>query len=199
LPGSSDHVLSLLPVSVKLRTVAALMSVPALFATAGCGLSDQPGKAGNGEAGQAAAAAAPVLPDEAKKRTPAGEESFARYFFATVNHAFASGKTDALVPLSAPTCQICRATIGDISYAFARGQIRGGDVTIQKIGPAKKADGFSNRLVTYSEETYEEVDGAGKVLYAQPAKKGYQMVVKLTWTGSGWQVAQLNRHGRAAT
>jgi len=139
------------------------------------------------------------VPDAAKKQTPAGEEAFTRHFFATVNHAFASGKTDALVPLSAPTCQICRATIGDISYAFARGQIRGGDVTIQKIGPVKKADGFSNRLVTYSEEKYEEVDGAGKVLYAQPAKKGYQMVVKLTWTGSGWQVAQLNRHGRAAT
>jgi hypothetical protein len=186
--------LSLLFVSVMLRTVAALLSVLGVLATAGCGGDDPLGTTGKSAAGPA-----PALPEQATKKTPAGEVAFTKYFFETVNHAFASGRTDTLVKLSAPTCQICRSTIGDVNYAFGRGQIRGGEVRVEKIGPARTVGELRNRLVTYSEARYEEVDGKGKVLFAMPAKRDFQMVIKLTWTGTGWQVAQLNRHGKAAS
>jgi len=179
----------LLPVSVKLRTVAASLSVVGVLAVAGCGGGDTP-------FAQVQKATAPAIPEEAKKNTPQGGAAFTTYFFASVNHAFASGRTDDLVRLSAPTCEMCRGTIGDVSYAFARGRIRGGEVTVQKIGSPKKAGEFTNRLVTYSEAKYEEVDPDGKVVYTVPAKQRYQLVVKLAWTGTGWQVAQLARSGK---
>jgi uncharacterized protein DUF6318 len=190
--------LRLLPVSVKLRTVAIAVSALALLATAACGGGG--GTSGNAAGGAGSAqkqAPAPTLPAAATKNTTEGAEAFTRYFFASINHAFATGRTDGLVKATAPTCEICRATIGDVSYAFARGQIRGGELTIQKIGAPNKVGPYTNRLVTYSEAKYEEVGHDGKVLYSVPAKKGFQLVVKLVWTGTGWQVAQMNRHGKA--
>lgn len=182
--------------SVKLRTVSAFLSALGLVALAGCGGDN----AADAKARKAAQnpAATPGLPDEAKKQTPEGEVAFTKHYFRAINDAFATGKTDALVHMSAPTCEICRATIGDINYAYARGQIRGGELRVQKIGPAEDVGAFSNRLVTYSEAKYEEVDGDGAVLYAAPAKSDYRMMIKLTWTGTGWQVAQLKRHGTAS-
>jgi uncharacterized protein DUF6318 len=176
-------------VNVKLRTVVALVFVLGVLATAGCGGGGTPGA-------QAQQAAAPVLPDAAKKKTPKGGAAFTKYFFASINHAFASGRTDHLVRLSAPTCEMCRGTIGDVSYAFARGRIRGGEVSVEKIGSPTDVGEFTNRLVTYSEAKYEEIDRDGKVAYAVAAKNGYQLVVKLAWSGTGWQVAQLTRHGK---
>jgi uncharacterized protein DUF6318 len=175
-------------VSKKLRIVAVLLSAVGALALAGCG-----------EAGSSSGKSlpAPVLPEAAKKNTAEGAEAFTRYFFDSINHAFASGRTDGLIQASAPTCEICRATIGDVNYAFARGQIRGGELKIDKIGKPKTVGPYSNRVVTYSEAKYEEVGPDGKVLYAVPAKQGYQLVVKLTWTGTGWQMAQMNRFGKA--
>jgi Family of unknown function (DUF6318) len=185
---------------VNRHTVAILLSALGLLATAGCGGGDGNAPAGSGgSSGSAAQKAlpAPELPEAAKKNTPKGAEAFTRYFFASINHAFATGRTDGLLQATAPTCEICRATIGDVHYAYARGQIRGGQLSIQKMGPAKKVGPYTNRVVTYSEAKYEEIGRDGKLLYSVPAKEGFQLVVKLVWTGTGWQVAQLSRHGKA--
>jgi Family of unknown function (DUF6318) len=179
---------------VKLRTVAVVLSALGLVALAGCGGGDTP--AGSAQKKQAQLAA-PVLPEAARKNTAEGAAAFTKYFFDTINHAFTSGSIDGLIRATAPTCEICRATIGDVNYAYARGQIRGGQLRVEKIGPPKVVGPYTNRLVTYSETKYEEVGHDGKVLYALPAKQGFQLVVKLAWTGTGWQVAQMNRHGKA--
>jgi hypothetical protein len=176
-------------VYVKIRTVVTLLSAASVLALAGCG--------GDTPAAPAPKAAAPALPEAAKQHTAEGGAAFTRHFFASLNQAFASGRTDDLIRLSAPTCEMCRATIGDVNYAFARGRIRGGEVKIKKIGAAKTVGPFSNRVVTYSEAKYEELDSSGKVVYALPAKDGYQLVVKLAWTGAGWQVAQIARPAKA--
>jgi hypothetical protein len=178
--------------------MALAVAVLGCMALAGCGGGSSP-SAPNGTAANSAVGggttdgSVPQLSALAKEQTDAGEEAFTRYFFQVVNHAFQTGQTAPLINATAPTCQICRATIGDISYAFARGRIRGGELTVQKVSPHKGKDGVYNRVVTYSETKYEEVDARGKVMQSLPAKKSYQLLVKLVWAGSGWQVAQLSR------
>ncbi|MGH2603290.1 MAG: DUF6318 family protein [Dehalococcoidia bacterium] len=180
--------------TVKLRSVATVLSITALFAVAGCGGADST------DHQQAAVAAPkvelPKLPDAAEKESTAGGIAFTKHYFAVVNYAFRTGRTEELAKLTAPTCEICRATIGDVVYAYQRGTIRGGDITIKEVQLPDQKGVITNQQMTYDVAKYEEIGSSGKVLHSVTPKQGSGLVVKLTWVDGGWRVGQLRRIAR---
>jgi len=180
-------------VTVKLRSVRPALILSALLlapALAGCS-GDEPDQKHVAEAGSQVGPPAPSA--AVKQHTTAGGVAFTKHYFSVANYAFGTGRTEELVKLTAPTCEICRAIVGDVSYAYQRGKIRGGQITIKEVGFPHARGVIANQLVTYSVTPYEELGKTGKVLHHQPAKSAAKIIVKLEWLDGAWRVGQLGR------
>nr|WP_246378152.1 DUF6318 family protein [Nocardioides ginsengisegetis] len=67
------------------------------------------------------------MPEAAKAHTAAGAEAFVKFFWDMANYAQATGKTDGLERLAAPTCQACAAATDFVNALYAKGgHIEGG-------------------------------------------------------------------------
>lgn len=142
-----------------------------------------------------------TIPDAATKNTDAGAEAFAKFFFESViNGAYSTGNISAMVKYSDPKCIICRATVGDIATAWARGKVEGGQTSVSGVKATKASDSLTNVDLKYSKTRYVEVDGAGNNVFSTPAQSGLDIIVQLTWNAKEktWQVREIvNQAARA--
>jgi hypothetical protein len=142
-----------------------------------------------------------TIPDAATKNTDAGAEAFAKFYFESViNGAYSTGNISAMVKYSDPKCIICRATVGDIATAWARGKVEGGQTSISGVKATKASDSLTNVDLKYSKTRYVEVDGAGNNVFSTPAQSGLDIIMQLTWNAKEktWQVREIvNQAARA--
>ncbi|HUR73044.1 MAG TPA: DUF6318 family protein [Sporichthya sp.] len=176
---------------------AAALSAAALLALSACGgggddpLANKPAgtpAAGGGIGGTA------TIPDAATKLTDAGAEAFAKYYFESVlNGAYSTGNISALVKYSHPLCIVCRATVGDIATAWARGKVDGGQVTVTGLDATKANDNLYNVKFKYSKTRYVEVDSSGKNVFSTPAQSNLDITLQLQWDADQkmWQAREI--------
>ena len=187
---------------------AAALSAAALLALSACGggdkddpLADKPADSSGGIGGSS------TIPDAATKLTEAGAEAFSKYYMESLlNNAYTTGNIGTLVKYSHPLCIVCRASIGDIATAWARGKVDGGQVTITGLKATKANDNLYNVAFKYSKTRYVEVDKDGKSVFSTPPQNNLDITLQLQWSSSEkmWQVReivtrQLQGRGAAAS
>ena len=180
-------------VSAKLRIAAVSVSVTALFALAGCGGSDplEPTAKAETPVPKKAADVSVDVPEAAKAHSAAGGVEFTKFYFDQVNASFASGEYLPLVKLTSSSCIVCRQTIGDIAFAWARGSIQGGKFTLKDVKSVKETEDLNSLSFAYDEDAYTELDAKGGTVWKAEAKKDLPTVVQVKWIGDGWQMSQL--------
>ncbi|MBA3745601.1 DUF6318 family protein [Sporichthya sp.] len=187
---------------------AAALSAAALLALSACGGGDKDDPLGGPENTPAGGGigGSVTIPDAATKLTDAGSEAFAKYYMESVlNNSYSTGNISTLIKYSHPQCIVCRATVGDIASAWARGKVDGGQVSISDLKASKANDNLYNVEFKYSKTRYVEVDGSGKTLFSSPAQNGLNILLQLQWNADAkaWQareiVNQALRGGKAAT
>ncbi len=172
---------------------AAALSAAALLALSACGGGDddplggpQSSPAAGGIGGTA------TIPDAATKNTDAGAEAFTKYFFEQVlSNAYGTGNISAFIKYSSPQCIICRATVGDIASAWARGKSEGGQTTLTELD-VNKASNLTNVEFKLSKTRYVELRD-GKNVFSTPAQNGLEFLVQLQWDGDAktWLVREI--------
>lgn len=179
--------------STRFALRAAALSAAALLALAACGGDDDDPLGGpeNTPAGGSIGGAT-TIPDAATKNTDAGAEAFTKYYFESVlNNAYSTGNIATLIKYSDPQCIICRATVGDIASAWARGKSEGGQVTLSSLD-VSKASNLTNVELKLSKTRYVElVDG--KNVFSTPAQNALSFLVQLEWDSDdkSWQVREI--------
>lgn len=184
----------LIVVSVKRRFAALALSAAAVLSLAACGGDDplEPAAKETESAAPVKAADVPLeIPEAAKAKTPEGGVEFTKFYFEQVNKAFASGDYKALVKITSSSCIVCRQTIGDIAFAWARGSIEGGAFTVKDIKSLTQSGDLHSLSFKYDEEAYTERDHKGGMVWEAEAKKDLPTVVQIKWIDGGWQMAQL--------
>ena len=98
-----------------------VVAVAVVFAVAGCSAGDAPSAAlPSGSAPpQSSPPTEPPLPATATQDTPAGAQSFARYWLAVLEYAYKSGDTTQLLGLG--RCKSCRALADSIDQFYTQG------------------------------------------------------------------------------
>jgi len=184
---------------------AAALSAAALLALTACGDDKNDDHLGgnNPTSGPGGIGGTATIPDAATKNTDAGAEAFAKFFFESViNGAYSTGNISSLVKYSDPKCIICRATVGDIATAWARGKVEGGQTSVSGVKATKASDTLTNVDLKYSKTRYVEVDGSGVNVFSTPAQTGLDIVMQLTWNAKDktWQVREIvNQAARGKT
>src|SRR5690606_16998570 len=113
-----------------------------------------------------------------------GAEAFAKYYFEEVlNKAYSTGNISTLIKYTHPQCIICRATVGDIATAWARGKSDGGQVTVSSV-EASKASNVTNVELKLTKTRYVELDRDGKNVFSTPAQNNLSFLVQLQWNNS---------------
>lgn len=184
--------------SMSLGLRAAALTAAALLALTACGGDDDDPLGDDGPGGTPGGSGigggTATIPDAATKNTDAGAEAFAKYYFESViNGAYTTGTISSLIKYSHPLCIVCRATVGDISSAWARGKVDGGQTSVT-IGDATKAnENLTNVELKYSKTRYVELDGSGKNVFSSPAQNGLDIVLQLQWNSDQkiWQVREI--------
>jgi hypothetical protein len=182
---------------VKRLLAAVTVSAAAVLSLAACGGGDDPLEpaAKNEESSTPtptkAADVALEVPEAARAKTTEGAIEFTKFYFAQVNEAFATGEYLPLVKITSSSCIVCRQTIGDIAFAWARGSIKGGAFTLKDVTSVKESGDLHSLSFSYDEEAYSELDHKGSTVWEAEAKKGLPTVVQIKWVDGAWQMAQL--------
>lgn len=131
--------------------------------------------------------APPVMPAEARADSPAGAESFARYWLTALNYAYQSGDTTPLRSLG--NCAGCKAIADAIDRVRTEhGRIEGGKITILDGRPRAFAPKRSATVeVYYSQASGQTVYGDGHSSPVPTASRlGFLFTLKRTTVL--WQV-----------
>lgn len=97
----------------------------------------------------ASASAAPSLPAAAKGRTAKSAEAFARHYIDLINYLGATGDSEPLAAVSAPSCSVCEAVIDEAQRVYGEGgRFEGGTWTSRRPSTALGSNG-RNALVTF--------------------------------------------------
>lgn len=201
--------------SLRPRAALLVLSAAAVLALSGCGGDDplaegpdEQASAPAGDNGQTDEAdgpgddAPPTVPEAAREQSEEGAVAFTEHFFEALNDAYASGETDDLAKLSDPACIICRQTVGDIAFAYARGEVEGGAVEVSDVTdvtPEAAAEGLRSLTLKYSAEAYREVSSSGDQMFDSPAKNDIDFVAQVQWNADEerWLMRQI-KQGRVA-
>jgi hypothetical protein len=133
----------------------------------------------------------PEMPAAAKKADDAGAEAFVRYYFDTVNYAYASGDLKPMEVLRDGQCNACRTLERHIHDAYSTGgRIEGAlvDVTEVTPTPGDYSVGAEVRAVI-QQSAGRQVDGTGKELETFPASK--KRLARFALANSdGWRILE---------
>jgi len=183
-----------------------VVAVAVVFAVAGCSAGEAPSAAlpsGSAPpqsssppsnppstAATAPPPTAPPLPAAATQDTPAGAQSFARYWLSVLDYATTTGDTRRLLALGA--CVSCIAVAKSIDALYASGgRAEGGRITVVDSSVVRHVPGRAALVrVDYDQMRGREIRGSG-VPKSIPAQKGLGFAFALSRRGGSWTVAKL--------
>jgi hypothetical protein len=129
----------------------------------------------------------PNIPAAARAHTPAGAESFVRYFYSQLNLAWSKPQTGLISSLSETTCKTCSSLEESAQTLALRHQrYRGQVFTVQSVG----ATGESEVLVTGEQPRGAVVDANGSLVKRRTTAQKAKFTVDLTWS-AGWHIHEM--------
>jgi hypothetical protein len=168
-----------------------VVAVAVVFAVAGCSAGDAPSAAlPSGSAPPQSSSTPPPteppLPATATQDTPAGAQSFARYWLAVLDYATTTGDTKLLRQVA--SCAGCDALADGIdALRRAGGRTTGGEITVSKATVASFAAGRAALVdVTYSRAARTVVRASGAQQAVAP-ERNTQLLITLRRSNS-WLV-----------
>lgn len=125
--------------------------------------------------------AAPTLPAAARADTPAGAESFARFWLQTLDYATRTGDTQLLRKLA--DCPGCNSIADGIDQLSQQGgRATGGAVTVTTAKIVRHVAGKAALVDVTYDRAARTVEKAGKS-QAVPAEKGVRLLITLRRDG----------------
>lgn len=138
--------------------------------------------------------AAPTLPAAAKGASKKSAKAFARYYFATLNYAGATGDVSELRKLGSRQCKSCKAIVRNIDKIYSAGgyvQSRGWLLrTIHAVQLQPKRRPILDLGVYFSPQTFRRESG-GKVEHVKGRKQ--PMTMYLARRSGNWTVVRLGK------
>jgi hypothetical protein len=135
----------------------------------------------------------PVLPDEAKARTPEGATAFVRYAVDVINRAYLTGDTASIWAIANPECTVCELGTSDIDEAYARGnRIEGGQISIESTDWVDMGPNVRPTVPTVIDiSELQEVTPAGQVVASAEADENLAALWDLEWDQGRWLLANM--------
>jgi Family of unknown function (DUF6318) len=134
----------------------------------------------------------PVLPDVAKTETKEGLEAFVRYWYATLNYAFETGKTEKLVEISGPSCVFCHGLQDGVAEAWSEGRwVSGGKIETPAISVKFEPGVEPHAVVQVLQETIEIRKPDGSLFQAPTAATNTGSRAAATFGSTGWTMTDL--------
>jgi hypothetical protein len=131
------------------------------------------------------------LPTAAKKKTVAGAEAFAEYYWQMVNYAQSSQDVAPLRKLASETCKACSGGADGLQETFDSGGKITGGVNSTSVLSGKVLYAGTHRfweVVVRTHTTAEKIDfPAGKADSSIPAAT-YKTRMNLSWLDGSWQI-----------
>lgn len=136
----------------------------------------------------------PAMPDAARQHTKAGAVAFVRHYVDLINHAQATGETQALKAVEDPQCLSCRSVRSHLRALYARGgSITSGAWQVASaphVSPNPDIQGFTvEALIRTSAQIIN--DGSGHVKRVRGGSNILTFLVKRF--GRSWRVSQWSR------
>jgi hypothetical protein len=133
----------------------------------------------------------PVMPAAAKKSDLAGAEAFIRYYFDTVNYAYATGDLERTQSIRASDCAACKSLEDGIRKGYANDQrLQGGHVEVGDVvvTPGDLSKGADINVVA-EQATADVIGPDGNVVDQYPGtpKAAYRFLLDYD---DGWVVSQ---------
>jgi len=187
-----------------------VVAVAVVFAVAGCSAGEAPSAAlpsGSAPpqsssppsnppstAATAPPPTAPPLPAAATQDTPAGAQSFARYYIAAQDYANRTGDTDLLRSLG--SCKGCTATIDGIERFYEEGgSVVGGQLRVTHANVTRHIPGHAALVaLAYSQAAGMLINGDG-TRQQSPARAENRVVMTLGRRDSGWILTNIQGLG----
>jgi hypothetical protein len=178
----------------RLALAAALLG---LLPLAGCGTDDpaapvEPSTTAASGSPTKAAPVEPTMPAAAAAQTKAGAIAFAKYYWALVNYAQASGQTADLRAIQHDRCAACKGGARWIDQVHAHGgTITGGVYTLGKVTaqelslPSTSSTAFA--VIVRAKTSPESITGAGKLNDRYPASSP-TITMTVQQVSGAWQV-----------
>jgi Family of unknown function (DUF6318) len=131
--------------------------------------------------------AAPTLPAAARADTPAGAESFVRFWLTALDHAYKTGDTKPFRALG--TCKSCEALGGSIERFYAAGgRFIGGKFTVDSARTTRHVKSSAALVdLKYSRSAGRAVPGSGLAKDVS-AVKGVEFLLFLERSRESWRV-----------
>jgi hypothetical protein len=134
----------------------------------------------------------PVLPEVAKTETKEGLEAFVRYWYAVLNYAFETGKTEKLVEISGPGCVFCAGLKDGITEAWGEGRwVSGGKIETPVISVTLEPGVEPHAVVQVLQGTIEIRGADGSLFQAPTAATNTGSRAAATYGPTGWIMTDL--------
>ena len=126
--------------------------------------------------------------------TREGAESFARYWFAEFDRAYAQLDPSIIAAISTNECVSCKAFQRDLRQTKAAGQTyRGGEGLLKDVVSAPLNGQSAIVLVVYATKELQVVDSSRLVVQSLPAQGKIVVNIDLRWRQTSWVVAEVTR------
>jgi len=182
-----------------------VVAVAVVFAVAGCSAGDAPSAAlpsGSAPpqsssppsnppstAATAPPPTAPPLPAAATQDTPAGAQSFARYYVEVLDYASHTGDVQSLRRLG--NCETCLAQADGIEMFFkSGGHVEGGEIRITKTESVRFLRSVALVNITYDQATGKSIARNGKTENSR-ALRSEIFALTLGWSKDSWNVQKM--------
>ena len=182
-----------------------VVAVAVVFAVAGCSAGEAPSAAlpsGSAPpqsssppsnppstAATAPPPTAPPLPAAATQDTPAGAQSFARYYIEVLDYASHTGDVQSLRRLG--NCETCLAQADGIEKFFkSGGHVEGGEIRITNTESVRFLRSAALVNITYDQATGKSIARNGKTENSR-ALRSEIFALTLEWSRDSWNVQKM--------
>ena len=168
-----------------------VVAVAVVFAVAGCSAGDAPSAAlPSGSAPpQSSPPTEPPLPATATQDTPAGAQSFARYYIEVLDYASHAGDVQSLRRLG--NCETCLAQADGIEMFFkSGGHVEGGEIRITNTESVRFLRSVALVNITYDQATGRSIARNGKTEKLR-ALRSEIFALTLGWSKDSWKVQKM--------
>lgn len=126
------------------------------------------------------------LPPEARKHTPEGAVSFARYYLSQLNVAWTKPDDGVLPPLAESGCLSCKDLQSTAVELVAKGhRYRTNPITIRSAALLGDESGQTQVRVQMTQNRVDIINAQGGIV-STDAKKDFARTVAVVWRGNGW-------------